>query len=125
MSLISAAILALQAAPGGPSPYGSLFMFTAIILIFWFIIFRPQQKQRKQHEDALRALKRGDRVVTAGGIIAEVIHIKEGAKDGKPAPAMDDEITIKTGETRIIVERGRIAKIVSSSGATTTAPTDK
>ena len=123
MSVISAAILALQAAPGGPSPYGSLFMFTMIILIFWLIIFRPQQRQRKQHEDALRALKRGDRIVTAGGIIAEVIHIKEGAKDGKAAPAMDDEITVKSGETRIIVERGRIAKIVTDSGTSTAAPT--
>lgn len=125
MTFISAAILALQAAPGGPSPYGSLFMFTAIILIFWFIIFRPQQRQRKQHDEALRALKRGDRIVTAGGIIAEVIHIKEGAKDGKPSPAMDDEITVKSGETRIIVERGRIAKIVSDSGTSTAAPTTK
>jgi preprotein translocase subunit YajC len=125
MSFIPAAILALQAAPGGPSPYGSLFMFTMIILIFWLIIFRPQQRQRKQHEDALRALKRGDRIVTAGGIVAEVIHIKEGAKDGKPAPAMDDEITIKSGETRLIVERGRISKIVTDSGTSTAAPTTK
>lgn len=126
MSFILPATFALQApAPGGASGMGSLFMFTMIILIFWLIIFRPQQRQRKQHEDALRALKRGDRVVTAGGIIAEVIHIKEGSKDGKPAPAMDDEITIKSGETRIIVERGRIGKIMSDTGTSTAAPTNK
>lgn len=119
MSFTTAAILALQAAPGGASPFGSLFMFTMIILIFWLLIFRPQQKQRRQHEDALRALKRGDRIVTAGGIVAEVIHIKESSKDGKPAPAMDDEVTIKTGDTRIIVERGRIAKIMTAG---TSAP---
>lgn len=99
-------------------------MFTMIILIFWLLIFRPQQRQRKQHEDALRALKRGDRIVTAGGIVAEVIHIKDSAKDGKPAPAMDDEITIKSGETRVIVERGRIAKITSDAG-TSSAPQPK
>lgn len=121
MSFTIAAILALQSpAPGGASPFGSLFMFTMIILIFWLLIFRPQQKQRRQHEDALKALKRGDRIVTAGGIIAEVIHIKEGSKDGKPAPAMDDEITIKSGDTRVIVERGRIAKIMTAG---TSAPT--
>lgn len=125
MNFPTAAVIALQApAPGGASPFGSLFMFTMIILIFWLLIFRPQQRQRKQHEDALRALKRGDRVVTAGGIVAEVIHIKEGAKDGKPAPAMDDEITIKSGDTRVIVERGRIAKITSDAG-TSTAPQPK
>ena len=118
MNFISAAIIALQApAPGGASPFGSMFMFTMIILIFWLLVFRPQQKQRKQHEEALRAIKRGDRIVTAGGIIGEVIHIKEGSKDGKPAAQMDDEVTIKTGETRVIVERGRIAKIVGGSVA--------
>lgn len=116
MSFTTAAILALQAPAAGPSPFGSLFMFTMIILIFWLIIFRPQQKQRRQHEEALRSIKRGDRVVTAGGIVAEVIHIKEGSKDGKPAPQMDDEVTIKSGETRIIVERGRIAKITTDGG---------
>ena len=125
MSTFSAAILALQAAPAGPSPYGSLFMFTAIILIFWLIIFRPQQRQRKQHEDALRALKRGDRIVTAGGIIGEVIHIKDSGSDVKSAAALLDEVTIKSGETRIIVERGRIAKIMSGTGTTTAAPTDR
>ena len=124
MSVISAAILALQAAPG-PSPYGSLFMFTAIILIFWLIIFRPQQRQRKQHEDALRALKRGDRIVTAGGIIGEVIHIKDSGSDAKSTAALLDEVTIKSGETRIVVERGRIAKVMSGTGTTTAAPNDR
>lgn len=124
MIFTTAAILALQA-PAGPSQFGSLFMFTMIILIFWLVVFRPQQRQRKQHEDALKALKRGDRVVTVGGIIAEVIHIKEGSKDGKPAPQMDDEITIKSGETRIIVERGRISKIMSDSGTSSSAPAAK
>lgn len=123
MTFTTAAILALQA-PAGPSSFGSLFMFTMIILIFWLVVFRPQQRQRKQHEDALKALKRGDRIVTVGGIIAEVIHIKEGSKDGKPAPQMDDEITIKSGDTRIIVERGRISKIVSDAG-TSSAPVAK
>lgn len=125
MIFTTAAILALQAAPAGPSSFGSLFMFTMIILIFWLVVFRPQQRQRKQHEDALRALKRGDRVVTVGGIIAEVIHIKEGSKDGKPAAHMDDEITIKSGETRIIVERGRISKIMGDSGTSSAAPAAK
>lgn len=125
MIFTTAAILALQSAPAGPSSLGSLFMFTMIILIFWLVVFRPQQRQRKQHEDALKALKRGDRVVTVGGIIAEVIHIKEGSKDGKPAPQMDDEITIKSGETRIIVERGRIAKIMGDAGTSSSAPAAK
>lgn len=115
---IPGAMLALlQAAPrgGGSALPALLFQFGLIFLIFWFLIIRPQQKQRKSHEEALRNLKKGDRVVTNGGIIAEVVHIKQNVTDGKPHPVMDDEVTIKSGETRLIVERGRIAKIVVSS----------
>ena len=106
----------LQAAPsggGGSALPALLFQFGLIFLIFWFLIIRPQQKQRKRHEEALRNLKKGDRVVTQGGIIGEVVHIKQAVTEGKPQPVMDDEITVRTGETRIIVERGRIAKITS------------
>jgi len=121
----SAAILALlqNAAPGGGA--GSftplLFQFGLIFLIFYFLIIRPQQKQRKQHEAALRNLKRGDHIVTTGGIIGEVVHIKEGMKEGAPQPTMDDEVTMKSAESRMIVERGRIAKIVSTTGETSSA----
>jgi preprotein translocase subunit YajC len=114
--------LALQAPAGGAGVFTPLiFQFGLIFLIFWFLIIRPQQKQRKRHEEALRALKKGDRVVTAGGIIADVVHIKESVADGKPGPTMDDEVTIRSGESRMIVERGRIAKVVSAG---TSAPSD-
>jgi preprotein translocase subunit YajC len=107
----SAALAVLQAGSGG-SFTPLLFQFGLIFLIFYFLIIRPQQKQRKQHEEALRNLKRGDRIVTSGGIIAEVIHIKERAGEGGAAQrTMDDEVTIKSGDTRLIVERGRIAKV--------------
>jgi preprotein translocase subunit YajC len=99
--------------------------FGPAILFFWFLIWRPQQKQRQRHEAALRALKRGDEIVTTGGIVGEVIHIKETSKDGG-ANRMDDRVTIKSGESRLIVERGRIARITTPGGessADTTAKT--
>jgi preprotein translocase subunit YajC len=121
---ISAATLVVLQAPSGGGGAGSLtpllFQFGLIFLIFYFLIIRPQQKQRKSHEVALKNLKRGDRVVTTGGIIADVVHIKESSKDGTPTPGMDDEVTIKSAESRLIVERGRIAKIVSPAAAVTT-----
>jgi hypothetical protein len=43
-----------------------------------------------------------------------VVHIKESLKDGAPARSMDDEVTVKSADTRLIVERGRIAKIVAT-----------
>lgn len=120
LGTFSFTLAALQAAPGGGSLTPLLFQFGLIFLIFYFLIIRPQQKQRKSHELALRNLKRGDRVVTTGGIIADVVHIKETMKDGKPSTSMDDEVTIKSAESRLIVERGRIAKIVSPAAPTAT-----
>ena len=118
------AILALLQAPAA-SPAGSimpqlLFQFGLIFVIFYFLMIRPQQKQRKNHENALKSVKRGDKVVTAGGIIGDVIHVKDTIVDGKMSPLMEDEVTIKSGETRLIIERGRIAKITSDSAAPTT-----
>jgi preprotein translocase subunit YajC len=116
----------LQAASGGaPSWTPLLFQFGLIFLIFYFLIIRPQQKQRKTHEEALRNLKRGDRIVTAGGIIADVVHIKETVVDGSPKVSMTDEVTVKSAESRIVVERGRIAKIVTAAGAVSSAPARK
>jgi preprotein translocase subunit YajC len=108
-----ASLVLLQATSGGSSFTPLIFQFGLIFAIFYFLMIRPQQQQRKQHEAALRGLKRGDRVVTGGGIIAEVIHIREKpAEEGKPGgPTMEDEVTIKSGDTRLIVERGRIAKV--------------
>ena len=127
-SALSPALALLQAPPaagGTPSYAPLLFQFGLIFVIFYFLIIRPQQKQRKRHEEALKNLRRGDRVVTAGGLIGEVVHIKETMQDGKPASSMDDEVTIKSGESRFINERGRIAKIVSATGETSVAPKGK
>jgi preprotein translocase subunit YajC len=117
MTLAFSAILALQAPPagGGGSLTPLLFQFGLIFLIFYFLIIRPQQRQRKRHEEALRNLKRGDRVVTTGGIIGEVVHIREGSKDGQPQVTMDDEVTMKSAESRFIVERGKIGKILTQT----------
>lgn len=94
-----------------------LFELILIIGIFYFLLIRPQQKQRRQHEQALSALKKGDEIVTGGGIVGEVVHIKESlADDGTTKPTMDDRVTIKSGDTRLIVERGRISKIKTAQG---------
>ena len=112
------ALLALSLfSPSGTSPVaGSIFMYGLIFAIFYFILIRPQQTQRKQHEELIRNLKKGDEIVTSGGIIGEVVHIRETMKDGVPTRSMDDRITIKSAESRLIVERGRIARIVKASG---------
>ncbi|MGH7669190.1 MAG: preprotein translocase subunit YajC [Gemmatimonadaceae bacterium] len=88
-----------------------------IVAIFYFLLIRPQQKQRKQHERALLNLKKGDQIVTSGGHVGEVLHIKESVQgDGTTKPTMEDHVTMKSGDSRHVVERGRIAKINTSQG---------
>jgi preprotein translocase subunit YajC len=99
---------------------GSIFMYGAIFAIFYFILIRPQATQRKKHDELVRNLKKGDEIVTNGGLVGEVVFIKEKGGDDKSG-GMDDRVTIKSGDTRVIIERGRIAKInrpVSASNVT-------
>jgi preprotein translocase subunit YajC len=118
----SSALLALQF--GGAGGTGALTPFliqlAAIFGIFYFLLIRPQQAQKRKHEEALRNIKRGDQIVTFGGIVGEVIHVRETVTDeGGKARPMEDHITIKSAESRLIVERGRIARII---GVSTSAP---
>jgi preprotein translocase subunit YajC len=89
---------------------GSIFMYGAIFAIFYFILIRPQATQRKKHDEMVRSLKKGDEIVTNGGLVGRVVFIKEKGGDDKSG-GMDDRVTIKSGDTRVIIERGRIAKI--------------
>src|SRR2546423_15337310 len=100
---------------------GSIFMYGAIFAIFYFILIRPQQTQRKKHDEMVRTLKKGDEIVTTGGLVGEVVFIKERSGDDRSS-GMDDRVTIKTGDTRVGIERGRIAKINRTAATTSTAP---
>jgi preprotein translocase subunit YajC len=99
-----ASTLALLAAPpgeGGPSFAPMIFMWGSIILIFYFLLIRPQRQAAKRHQAMLQALRKGDEVMTEGGILGEVVHLKE------------DRVTIRTGEnTRIVVARPKIARVI-------------
>jgi preprotein translocase subunit YajC len=99
---------------------GSIFMYGAIFAIFYFILIRPQQTQRKKHDEMVRTLKKGDEIVTTGGLVGEVVFIKERGGDDRSG-GMDDRVTIKTGDTRVVIERGRIAKINRPAAATSAA----
>jgi preprotein translocase subunit YajC len=107
MSHLPVHALLLQAAGGGSPMMVLLLQFGLIFAIFYFLVIRPQQRQRKAHEARLRALKRGDQIVTAGGVVGEVVQVSPPG-EGR---ALDDHVTIKSGDTRLIVERARIAKV--------------
>lgn len=57
--------------------FNSLFLFLPLIAIFYFLMFRPQQKQRKELQEMLANVKRGDSIVTRGGIEAIVDKVEE------------------------------------------------
>ena len=116
------ALALLQLGGGGAGSLSPFLIQVVLILgIFYFFLIRPQQQQRKKHEEALRAIKRGDRIVTSGGVIGEVVHIKETVTaEGAAARPMEDEVTIKSAESRLVIERGKIARIVGGSSAPAT-----
>ena len=112
------ALLALQFGGGAAGMTPFFIQMVAILGIFYFLLIRPQQAQKKKHEEALRSIKRGDQIVTAGGIVGEVVHVKEmPSADGKSATSLEDQVTIKSAESRLIVERGRIARIIGGTSA--------
>jgi preprotein translocase subunit YajC len=77
-----------------------------LLLIFWFILFRPKAKEQKERQKMLENINKHDRIVTIGGIIGTVMEIKE------------DEITLKVDDntnTRMKFSRGAVQKVVSSA----------
>ena len=78
---IAAALTAMTPPEGqAEGPLGSLSAFVPIILIFvifYFLLIRPQQKRQKEHQGMVEALKKGDQVVTAGGIHGTVTSVAE------------------------------------------------
>lgn len=96
-------VAALLQAAGGAA-WGSLLMPLIFLAIFWFIVFVPQQRQRKQHREMIEALAPGDQVATFGGLIGQIVAIK------------DDVVTLKSGDARVAVERGKIARRIGAPG---------
>ena len=65
-----------ESAGGAGGLLGMLPMFVMLGLVFWFVIIRPQKKQQDQRKTMLEAIKRGDRIITSGGLFATVKDVK-------------------------------------------------
>ena len=57
--------------------FGSLLPLIVLFAIFYFLIIRPQQKQQKEHAAMLEALEKGDKILTNGGLIVEIVKVEE------------------------------------------------
>ncbi len=98
---------AQAAAPAGPSPLTSLLPFILIFIIMYFLLIRPQQKRLKEHRAMIDALKRGDRVITAGGLMGKVTAVGgEGA----------DEVTLEIAQgVKVTAVKSTITGVVSKT----------
>ncbi|WP_297285199.1 preprotein translocase subunit YajC [uncultured Brachyspira sp.] len=91
-------------AQAGGSPLVSIGMMVAIFAIFYFLLIRPQKKQQQKLAQSIANLKKGDKIIVAGGIVAEYISDKEG---GRVA-------IVKLGEnTKIEIIKSSISAVVS------------
>jgi preprotein translocase subunit YajC len=74
--MLSTSMLAAAAAPsGGASFFVQTIPLVLVFVIFWFLMIRPQQRRMKEHQAQIAAVKKGDRVVTGGGLIGKVTKV--------------------------------------------------
>ncbi len=69
-----------QAAGGVPDVVMSVVPFVLIFVIMWFLIIRPQRQRAKSHQEMVNNLRRGDTIVTSGGLIGKVAKVVDGAE---------------------------------------------
>lgn len=100
--------------------FGSATQFLPLVLIFvvfYFLLIRPQQQKQKETRSMLSALKRGDRVVTGGGIVGTVQRVPMAQdKDGKQVPSQEVEVEIAPN-VRVTVLRETITNVVKPAVA--------
>src|SRR5262249_23745192 len=79
MNLFETAAYAADAAPGAPpgGDYATLIMMVGFAAIFYFMLWRPQSKRRKEHQALMTGLSKADEVVTAGGIVGRIAKVED------------------------------------------------
>jgi preprotein translocase subunit YajC len=96
-----------QAAGGGQGGFDIVALppLILIFVVFYFLLIRPQQKRMKEHRNMVQALRRGDRVVTAGGLIGSVTKVVN-----------DNELQVEVAEgVRVRVVRNTIQEVLSKT----------
>jgi len=106
-----------QAAPGAFDMLNSLIVPTMLIIgIMYFLMIRPQQKRLKEHRDMVASIRRGDTVVTSGGIIGKVAKVDENELQVEIADGVKIKVVRSTvSEVRGKVEAAPAAKAKASS----------
>lgn len=112
--LISPAYAQAAAGPAGGGMLIQLLPLILIFVVFYFLLIRPQQKKMKQHREMLANIRRGDRIVTGGGIVGRVARV-EG----------DNELVVEIApEIKVRVRRSTVSEVISR-GEPATASDEK
>lgn len=92
--------------PGQPAApaWTSLVPLILLVVVFYFVLIRPQQKKAKEHQQLLKTVKPGDKVVTSGGILGVVVTVKEKT------------ITLRSADAKFEITKSAIAEITERSG---------
>lgn len=77
MDFFIASALAQDAAAEAPSMLGSLLPLILIVVVFWFLLIRPQMKRNKEHRQLVSNLSKGDEIVSAGGLLGRITEVDE------------------------------------------------
>ena len=96
------------AAPSGAAGLTSFIPLILVFVIMYFLMIRPQQKRMKEHRAMVEAVKKGDEIVTQGGLIGKVVAVKEGEVDVEIAPGV-----------KVRVVRATIANVVNRTAPAT------
>jgi len=96
---------AQAAGGGGGSGLEAMLPLILIFVVFYFLLIRPQQKKMKQHKEMLGAMRRGDKVVTGGGIMGTIIKVDS-----------DDEVTVEIAkDVKVKVQRSLVSGVISKT----------
>ncbi len=85
----------LGAAQGqsAPPPWASMVPLVLLFAVFYFLLIRPQQKRQKEHQQMLESIRKGDQIVTSGGLLGVVTNVKENTFTVRIADGVKVEIT--------------------------------
>src|SRR4051794_36248814 len=90
--------------PQGPPPWANFVPLALIVVVFYFIFLRPQQKRQKEQADMMKSIKAGDKILTTGGILAVVVTVKEKS------------ISIRSADSKMEISKNAVAEVIERSG---------
>ena len=91
-------------APAGPDPMFQILMLVGFIAIFYFLLWRPQQKRAKEHRNLIDNLAKGDEVATSGGVMGRITKVS------------DDVVTMEIADgVQVLVQKPAVAMLLPKS----------